>query len=391
MPIVEMSSKKYKNGKRPFTATLYKLQPPESVVDGVGTLFNNNGITFLEKYAQRHLDSIKDMSVCVAFLDDERTIESDHGDTGYDNGMPVFENATVVGHFTRGYIDNVEINGVMERCVMGDGYIDEMRYPQLVKSLEQQIQTDRRPHGSIEIFRPLEDGGIVYLKGRQGRGRIPVEYEHTGWDIVLNPADDTSVILEINSKNKEDAKSMNETEMKNLIKATLLELNNNNSAFTNEINELNETLAQKDKELCDRDTDIVDYTKKIAELEQALEDCRKEREDKYREYDRQIDELEAEAKSLKQELGNLKAQKRIAEMETALTEFSEAEKAYAVSEINAFKESPLDGDIDAIKAKICVGIVENQRASEINSQKGEGMYGDVFDDNDMNTDDYDMY
>ena len=37
----ELSSKKYKNGRRKFTAVLYKLQPPESVIDGVGTQYNN--------------------------------------------------------------------------------------------------------------------------------------------------------------------------------------------------------------------------------------------------------------------------------------------------------------------------------------------------------------
>ena len=50
MAMFELSSKKYKNGRRPFTAILYELQPPECVVDDVGTKFNQNGITFLEEY-----------------------------------------------------------------------------------------------------------------------------------------------------------------------------------------------------------------------------------------------------------------------------------------------------------------------------------------------------
>lgn len=63
----ELSSKKYKNGRRKFTATLYELQPPECVVDDVGTKYNKNGITFLEEYAKKQLDNIKATSFPKAF------------------------------------------------------------------------------------------------------------------------------------------------------------------------------------------------------------------------------------------------------------------------------------------------------------------------------------
>ena len=71
---------------------------------------NKNGITFLEEYASKQLDSIKDMSVTVSFIDEDRTMISDHGDTGVEDGLPIFDNATTVGHFTKGYIDSIEIN-----------------------------------------------------------------------------------------------------------------------------------------------------------------------------------------------------------------------------------------------------------------------------------------
>ena len=102
MAIFELSTKKYKNGRRPFVATLYELQPPECVVDDVGTKYNKNGITFLEEYASKELDSIKDMSVRVEFIDEDRTMISGHGETGIVNDMPVFEKATVIGHCTEG-------------------------------------------------------------------------------------------------------------------------------------------------------------------------------------------------------------------------------------------------------------------------------------------------
>ena len=76
MAVFELSSEQYKNGRRPFVATLYELQPPDCVVDDVGTKYNKNGITFLEEYAANTLDSIKDMSVRVEFIDEDRTMIS---------------------------------------------------------------------------------------------------------------------------------------------------------------------------------------------------------------------------------------------------------------------------------------------------------------------------
>ena len=82
MAIFELSEEKYSNGRRPFTAILYELQPPECVVNDVGTKYNKNGITFLEEYCAPQLDSIKDMSVTVEFLNEEKTLISGHGLTG---------------------------------------------------------------------------------------------------------------------------------------------------------------------------------------------------------------------------------------------------------------------------------------------------------------------
>ena len=189
MATFELSNKKYKNGRRPFTAILYELQPPESVVDDVGTKFNKNGITFLEEYSSQQLESIKDMSVTVEFLDDERTMISGHGETGIEDGFPVFDNATTVGHFTEGYIDSVEINGETKRCVLGKGFLDEMRYKPFIETLETEINNGNTVDGSIEIYRSEGNENIVYKKGWIPQGRIPTEFIHSGWAMVLNPAD----------------------------------------------------------------------------------------------------------------------------------------------------------------------------------------------------------
>ena len=125
MAIVELSEKKYKNGRRPFKAVLYELQPPESVENGIGTKYNKNGITFLEEYCAPQLGSIADMSVRVEFLDENRTIICGHGETGVnEDGLITFRNASVVGHFTRGYITKVKqrdvyaVKDILMKCVI---------------------------------------------------------------------------------------------------------------------------------------------------------------------------------------------------------------------------------------------------------------------------------
>ena len=265
----ELSSKKYKNGRRKFTATLYELQPPECVVDDVGTKYNKNGITFLEEYAKKQLDSIKDMSVRVSFIDDERTIISDHGETGIINDMPVFENATTVGHFVNGWIDDVEINGETKRCVLGEGYLDEMCYPAFVASLESDLNNNVSVDGSIEIYKTKDNDGIVYKNGWLEKGRIPVEYVHSGWDMVMFPADSSSTLIELNN-NKEEKEKMeiNMNEIKETIQSVISECNDKSADYETKISELNSQIEAKDAELATKESTI-------SELNASVEDLRK--------------------------------------------------------------------------------------------------------------------
>lgn len=347
MAIFELSNKKYKNGRRPFTAILYELQPPDSVIDDVGTKYNKNGITFLEEYASKQLDSIKDMSVTVSFIDEDRTMISDHGDTGVEDGLPVFDNATTVGHFTKGYIDNVEINGETKRCVLGKGFIDEMRYKPFVETLESEIHNGNSVDGSIEIYRSEGNENIVYKKGWIPEGRIPTEYIHSGWAMVLNPADVNSTLLELNSKkqNKEEI-VMNEKEMRELITSVITETNSKNDELTKTINELNSTVADKDTQIADlnakveanatadadKDAKIEELNNKIAELEAKLDECKK-----------------AEQNSA---------------LDKALEAFTETEQKYAESEINAFRENPIAGNVDVVVNAINAGIGKAVKAAE---------------------------
>lgn len=358
MAIFELSNKKYKNGRRPFTAILYELQPPESVVDDVGTKFNKNGITFLEEYSAQQLESIKDMSVTVEFLDEERTMISGHGETGIEDGFPVFDNATTVGHFTKGYIDDVEINGETKRCVLGKGFLDEMRYKPFIESLETEINNGNSVDGSIEIYRSEGNESIVYKKGWIPHGRIPTEFIHSGWAMVLNPADVNSTLLELNSKNKnKEELEMDEKTMRDVIVNAINETNSKNDELNATIAELNSTIESKDAE-------IVELNATVEQVQKALDDLKKEHETYW-----------AERDALEKELGALKAKARIGELNSAIEGFSEDEKKYAESEINSFNEDPMAGDVDAIVSKIYAGIgqasKETAKVAEQNSANNE--------------------
>ena len=362
MPIFELSSKKHKNGRRPFKASLYELQPPECVVDDVGTKYNKNGITFLEEYASQTLESIKDMSVRVEFIDDERTMILAHGDTGVsDDGLPLFNNATTIGHFTKGYIADITLNGETKRCVCVDGYLDEMAYQPFIQSLETQLNNGNSVDGSIEIYRTDNNDAIVYKKGWLEKGRIPTEYIHSGWDMVINPADTSSTLLELNNSetNKED-KTLDEKELKELIQSTISETNSKNEELLAKITELNSTISEKDSVIAEKEEKIVELNTTVEQVQKALDDLKKEHETYW-----------SEREALEKELGTLKAKARIGELNTAIEGFSDEEKKYAESEINSFNEKPLEGNIDAIVDKIYAGIGQASKKADAEAKVAE--------------------
>ena len=362
----ELSSKKYKNGRRKFTAVLYKLQPPESVIDGVGTQYNKNGLTFLEEYSSAQLDSIKDMSVTVSFLDEERTQILDHGFTemNTEDGLPTFDNATTVGHFTKGYIDDVEINGEMVRCVIGDGFLDEMRYHAFIEKLDEDLANGNSIEGSIEIYRDENHETIVYANGYREKGRIPQYFIHSGWAMVMNPADTNSQLLELNeNKNKEEKNKMDENKIIEVIQKAITETNSVKADSEAKIAELNSQIEAKDTEI-----------KELNEAKEVAETNASEKDSK-------IAELEAENAKLKEELAVCKKKELNSAFDEKLSVYTDEQKACVESEINSYKENPMDGDADAIISKICVNIVakqmEDAKIAEQNSVKEDDKV-DIF-------------
>ena len=391
MKFFELSEKTYKNGRRPFKSVLYELQPPECVVDEVGTKYNKNGITFLEEYAKQNLDSIKDMSVRVEFIDADRTMICGHGLTGsLDDDFPVFKNATLVGHFTNGYIADVEFEDGTKRCVCGEGYLDEMCYPDFVQALKEDLEEGIQVNGSIEIYKTKDNDSIVYKYGYKEKGRIPTEYIHSGWDMVIQPADQSSKLFELNSINRIKGEVTNKMdkemlkEISDMIKDSLSGFTVKETELKQKITELNEVIKSKDAEISQKNTEISELNASIEDLK-AL---KKELEEKQENYWREREILE-------EEIAKATIAQKLAELKKMTSEFNEKEIAVAKNDIkkledniNACKKkdelNSVSSEINSIKAKICMNIVASQKANDKKFEQNslvipDGIDGDMFD------------
>lgn len=383
----EISSKS-DSGHKKFKAILYKIYSDSCVdeVNEVGTEYNKNGITWIKEYCENALDSIKDASIRCVFTDEERSEILDHGFTGVDpkTNMPTYEDAVVIGHFTNGYIDEVETeDGVITACI-GEGVIDSQCYHNLVEKLEDDAANGIYPDGSIEITRTEDNDEIIYKYGYKDKGRIPMVFKHSGYAILsARPADDYAKLIELNQKHKEELDEMTDVEIKALITQTVEEL----SAHTAEMN--------KCKEECEAQIATVvaeknEISASSEQIQKALDELRTE----YAALDKKYNELCEERNALEKALGEAKAKERIAELETAISEFSETEKEFAKAEIEAFKADPEKVEINTVTDKIWqeIGKASREQAKkEIAEQNAlkvdvEDIFSEVVEANDSEED-----
>ena len=338
--------------------------------------WQENGISWDETYTQQNLESVTNMSLCVEFLSEERRLPYGHGLTDIRDNMPLFEDATVVGHFDKGYITDIEFDGETKRVLVAEGYIDEMRYPKFVEWLQERMEQDG-VKGSVEIVgRPENDNRIIYDGGWKEKGRIPQIYDYSGHCILgIKPADDAAIVMELNNKannNKEDI-TMDEKAMSQFVDAvkdsvtqTITELNSKNAEYEGKISELNGQLADKDAE--------------IAELNEKLSAAQADVAAK----DQTIADQAAELNSLKETNATLEKDKKLAELNSALAEFTPEEQALAQAEIDAFKADPTSVELNSITSKICVEMVRKNKEAHTNEQNNApDIYGGVNDPGDV--------
>ena len=368
MKTFEISKRMTKNGRRKFKIVLHEIYPDDCIdeVNEQGTMYNRNGITWIHEYCDKAKESIKDMSLRCEFLDDDRTELCGHGETGVEDGLPIFGNAVDIGHFTNGYVSTIEDEeGIEHTVMMGEGYIDEMCYKNFVAKLESDMADGNAPFGSIEIYKSDENDGIVYKYGYKQEGRIPAEFIYSGYALLgVMPADDQAKIVELNKQNKEDVCDMTEAEIKALVEQTVNEMSKH-SAEINECKQdceaqINEANAQKDAAISEKN----EIEASAQQIQAALDQLKGE----YEELNKKYDELWEERNALEKALGEAKAKERLNELSEAIAQFSDEQRDYAKEEIEAFNADPVNSEINTVVDKILKEIgakaVEDAAASE---------------------------
>ena len=323
--IFELSNERQITGRRKIKVVLHEIFSNHDE-------WQENGISWDETYTQQTIDSVSNMSLCVEFISEDRTLPYGHGLTE---------------------IDDIEIDGVTKRVLVADGYVDEMRYPKFVAWLK-----DRLEHGTVKgsveiVGRPENENRIIYDGGYKEKGRIPQIYDYSGYAILgIRPADDTAIVMELNNKSQEhkeetgmDEKMMSQAVelIKSSVTQTINELNNKSGEYEKKIAELNDAVAAKDAEIAELNEKLNTANASVAEKDQAIES--------------QTNELN----SLKEANAALEKEKKIAELNSALAEFSQEEQDLAKAEIEAFKADPMSVEINSITSKICVEMVRKNK------------------------------
>ena len=317
---------------------------------------NRNGITWVEQYVLDNLESIKGIPICATFLDEDKENLYDHGYTETvesEDGKsePLFLNSESVGVIEDAKIEVIEIDGETKKVLVGYGYIFCQRYPNLCEKLE-----SSKVKSSIEIMGTDEnDRKIIYDGGYKEKGRKPMVFDFTGTCLLgVLEADENCYVLEVaENKNKEEKLNMDENKIIEVIQKAITETNAVKADTETKIAELNSQIEAKDAEI-----------KEANEAKEVAENNASEKDSK-------IAELEAENAKLKEELAACKKREACEAFDAMLANYTDDEKKCVESEINAYKENPLDGNADEIISKICRNIVENQKKAEADAKIAE--------------------
>lgn len=348
--ILEISKRASKGGRVPIKIALLKIHE-----DAEET--NKNGLHWKEEYVSNAIESVKMMPICASFCDETKSVPLDHGLTGEsvdENGVhePLFENSETVGCFESAMIENINVNGNEIKALTAKGYLFNQRYPSFVKWVRENYVSGG-VDTSIEIMGlNTNDNKIVYEEENPtDEFRTPKDFVFSASCILsVQPADENAIVLEVAQKNKNNKEEQtimefNMDEVKAVIQSTITELNSKETELNNKVSELNQTISEKDTVIAEKEEKIVELNATVEQVQKALDDLKKEHEAYW-----------AEREALEKELGELKAKARLGELNSAIEHFNEEEKKYAEVEINSFNENPMEGNIDAIVAKIYAGI-----------------------------------
>ena len=380
MKTFELSKKVSKNGRRHFKVILHEIYQ-DSCVDeknGVGTMYNENGITWIREYCEKALPTLVGKSIRCEFLDEERTFLNGHGETEIKDGLPLFENAVMIGTFEKGYITDIETDDGIKTVCIGEGTIDGLCYHNFCEKLEDDIEDGNAPNGSVEILKTGDNPTIIYKYGYKDFGRIPMVFEYSGYALLgVRPADQTAKILELNNVNKEDS-TMGENEIKAIVSQVIGEMNSSAEEINKMREECEKEIANSQALVAELQNEINGLNQNIAELEAkvvALTEANacltSEKE-----------ALSGEVNELKTSLEDAQKREKVGELNEAIKEFTDEQKAYAQSEIDAFNENPLTSEINSVVDKIHAEIgkkymEEAKKASEHVEDEVEDIFSEI--------------
>lgn len=314
------------------------------------------------------------MPLCVEFIDCENSEPFGHGMTEIKDGTPLFENSTVVGVTTNGYIDTIEVNGQQKRVLIGEGFIYNQRYPKFVQWLKSKMFDGEFPETSVEISAVEGSSSIEYDGGYKEKGRIPVRFDFTGDAILgIDPADDAAVLLELNNNHKEE-QSMAKTQDEALVELNN-KLNIENKALETKVTELNEALKKKDEELNAAVKAAKDEKAKVEEKEKEIKKAKEEKE-----------KADAELNSLKEFKQNAENEKLKSELNQDLNKYTEKEKSVAKEKIELFSKSPslelktqILSEINSSIAQSFIAQRQKNQSTETNSTNDKDIFSEIND------------
>lgn len=359
--IYEISSENRIAGRRPIKVVLHEIFPDN-------TRWQENGISWKEEYVRANLHSVIGMSIVAAFLTEDRDVPYDHGMTEVreEDRLPLFEDATMVGHFDKAYIGDVEIEGVTKRCLIAEGTLDEMRYPKFVAWLREHM-AESTVKGSVEIVgKPEHDGYIIYSDGWKDEGRVPQDYDYSGYAILsVKPADEAAIVMELNNKktDKEDETMDEKTknELMAAVASAVSEVNSKWEEYWAKVDALQADISQLKADIAQKEADIkqlqADYDKEYAAKEAA--------ELGLTEANAAKEAAEASLNEANAKIAEMENAAAVAELNAALAPYIEEQRAVAQEEIDAFNANPGSVEINSIIGKICTAMVEAARESKV--------------------------
>lgn len=371
--IYEISSENRIAGRRPIKVVLHEIFPDN-------TRWQENGISWKEEYVRANLHSVIGMSIVAAFLTEDRDVPYDHGMTEVreEDRLPLFEDATMVGHFDKAYIGDVEIEGVTKRCLIAEGTLDEMRYPKFVAWLREHM-AESTVKGSVEIVgKPEHDGYIIYSDGWKDEGRVPQDYDYSGYAILsVKPADEAAIVMELNNKktDKEDETMDEKTknELMAAVASAVSEVNSKWEEYWSKVDALQADISQLKADIAQKEADIkqlqADYDKEYAAKEAA--------ELGLTEANAAKEAAEASLNEANAKIAEMENAAAVAELNAALAPYTEEQRAVAQEEIDAFNANPGSVEINSIIGKICTAMVEAARESKVTETNSANQI-DVF-------------